>query len=121
DPARVHRVLTNLIANSLRFTPRGGRVVLSAASGDPCEVVFTVADTGPGIPARDQPHVFRHFWQAAPHARAGAGLGLAIARSIVEAHGGRIWVESEPGNGCSFFFTLPTLQPEGQMSSGKSS
>jgi signal transduction histidine kinase len=75
-----------------------------AAGAEACVVV---ADTGPGIAADHLPHVFDRFWQARGTRRAGAGLGLAIARGIVEAHGGRIWVESEPGLGTRFFFSLP--------------
>jgi signal transduction histidine kinase len=70
-------------------------------------VRFMVSDTGPGIAAQDVPFVFDRFWQGKREARGGAGLGLAIARGIVEGHGGNIWVESEVGRGTSFYFTLP--------------
>jgi signal transduction histidine kinase len=70
-----------------------------------------VADTGPGIPPEQVPHVFGAFWQARNADRRGLGLGLVIARGIVEAHGGRIWVESEPGRGTTFVFTLPGAPP----------
>ena len=70
-------------------------------------VRFSVADTGPGIPADELPHVFDRYYQAQRKNRDGIGLGLSIARGIVEAHGGRIWVESEEGQGSTFFFTLP--------------
>jgi len=66
-----------------------------------------VADSGPGIPAAAMPHLFERFWKADPASRAGAGLGLAIARGIVEAHGGKIWAESSPGRGTTMRFTLP--------------
>jgi signal transduction histidine kinase len=70
-------------------------------------VKFSVADTGSGIPAAQLPHIFEQFWQASRAGRHGAGLGLAISRGIVEAHGGRIWVESTVGKGTVFSFTIP--------------
>ena len=97
-------------SNALKFTPPGGTVRLSAA-GLPGEVQFSVADTGPGIPPEHVDHVFERFWQAT-RTRQGIGLGLAIARTIVQAHGGRIWVESEPGKGSVFRFTLPPVLSE---------
>jgi PAS domain S-box-containing protein len=112
DPHRVTQVLSNLVGNAIRFTPAGGRIVVRAAPGGD-EVVFSVSDSGVGIAPEHLPFVFDRFWQARKSERAGAGLGLAIARGIVEAHGGRIWVESEPGRGSTFWFTLPaaTVQP----------
>jgi signal transduction histidine kinase len=107
DRDRIDQVLGNLIGNAVRFTPRGGRVQL-AAERDGAQVRFSVADTGRGIDAADLPHVFDRFWQAQRSRDGGAGLGLAIARGIVAAHGGEMWVESEPGTGSTFFFTLPT-------------
>ena len=106
DRERVGQVLANLVGNAVKFTPPGGRVTVEshAAGGEACVVV---ADTGPGIAADHLPNVFDRFWQARGTRRAGAGLGLAIARGIVEAHGGRIWVESEPGLGTRFYFSLP--------------
>ena len=106
DRERLGQVLANLVGNAVKFTPPGGRVAVEArdAGGEAC---VTVADTGPGIAADHLPNVFDRFWQARGTRRAGAGLGLAIARGIVEAHGGRIWVESEPGIGTRFYFTLP--------------
>ena len=109
DRERVLQVLANLLGNAVKFTPQGGRVALSvAADGD--EVRFAVSDTGPGIPPEHLPHVFDRFWKVRAANRQGAGLGLAIARGIVEAHDGRIWVESAPGAGSTFSFTLP-LRP----------
>ncbi len=106
DQARVLQVMGNLLANAIRLTAGGGRITLAAeAAGD--NVVFSVADTGPGIGADDIPHLFERFWQAQRRHRGGAGLGLAIAKGIVEAHGGRIWVESEVGSGSTFYFTVP--------------
>jgi signal transduction histidine kinase len=107
DRDRIDQVLGNLIANAVRFTPPGGRVAVKAeADGD--QVRFSVADTGAGIDASDLPHVFDRFWQAKRSRDGGAGLGLAIARGIITAHGGEMWVESEHGKGSTFFFTLPT-------------
>lgn len=106
DAARVAQVLSNLTANALKFTPQGGTVRLSATVvGD--EIIVAVADTGIGIATENVAHVFDRFWQAKRASRASAGLGLAIAKSIVEANGGRIWVESTEGRGTTFQFTLP--------------
>jgi signal transduction histidine kinase len=106
DRDRVMQVLSNLIGNALKFTPPGGGISVRAALRDG-EVLVTVADTGPGIPHEHLDHIFNPYWQAKRAERLGAGLGLPIARGIVEAHGGRIWAESEPGEGTTFFFTLP--------------
>jgi signal transduction histidine kinase len=76
-------------------------------------VLFWVADTGAGIAAEDVPHVFDRFWQARRGGRRGAGLGLPIVKGIVEAHGGRIWVESAAGRGSTFFFTMPAAHRAG--------
>ena len=86
--------------------PLQGRITVGAAPRDG-EVLFWVADTGSGISPDGLPHVFDRFWQARKGARQGAGLGLPITRGIVEAHGGRIWVESTLGRGSVFFFTVP--------------
>jgi len=112
DHERVLQVLSNLIGNAIKFTPGGGRIALCAEQvGD--EVVFSVRDTGPGIPADQVPFIFDWFWQATRGTRSGAGLGLTISRSIVEAHHGRIWVESDGENGSTFRFTLPLAGPAG--------
>ena len=105
DTERVLQVLGNLAGNALKFAGRGGRVTHGAA-GSGQYVVFSVADTGPGIAPSDMAHLFDRFWQARTDRR-GVGLGLTIARGIVEAHGGRIWVESRAGEGSTFSFTLP--------------
>lgn len=107
DRYRILQVFSNLIGNAFKFTPRGGRVRLAAERREG-GVCFSVADTGPGIGAEQLPHIFDRFWQGRPTDRRGAGLGLAIAKGIVEAHGGRIWAESALGRGSTFFFTLPT-------------
>ena len=107
DPARIQQVLSNLVGNAVKFTPRDGRITVCAERIDG-EVRFAVIDTGPGIPAEQLPHIFGRFWQARSSDRRGIGLGLAIAKGIVEAHSGRIWVESHVGLGSTFYFTLPT-------------
>jgi signal transduction histidine kinase len=106
DRERVLQVFTNLIGNAIKFTPKGGEIRILAGL-DTGEVRFTVADTGPGIPSEHLDHVFDRYWQAKSTAKLGTGLGLSIAKGIVEAHGGRIWVESPPGSGAQFNFTLP--------------
>lgn len=106
DRKRLLQVFENLIGNAIKFT-KAGRIVVRAAQKDR-NVEFSVADTGPGIAVDALAHVFDRFWQAATRARSlGAGLGLAITKGIVEAHGGRIRVESELGRGTTFFFTVP--------------
>jgi PAS domain S-box-containing protein len=107
DAARVQQVLSNLVGNAVKFTPRAGTITVCAERIDG-EVRFSVIDTGPGIPAEQLPHIFGRFWQAKTSDRRGIGLGLAIAKGIVEAHNGRIWVESSVGLGSTFYFTLPT-------------
>jgi len=109
DRERIHQVLFNLLDNAVRFTPEGGRVTVSAETHDG-SIDVHVADTGPGIPPEHLPRLFERFYRADP-ARAqkdgGTGIGLAIARSVVEAHGGRIWADSRPGEGSMFTFELP--------------
>jgi signal transduction histidine kinase len=112
DADRVLQVMGNLTANAARFTPEGGRVTLGLRIEDG-HAVFSVADTGPGIPPVQLPHLFEQFWQADRAGRSGTGLGLTIAHGIVAAHGGRIWVESTPGSGATFFFTLPAAGADG--------
>jgi signal transduction histidine kinase len=106
DRDRVVQVLENLIGNALKFTPPGGSVTLSVerAHGD---VRLTVADTGPGIAEEQIPWIFDRFWTGRGKAGAGTGQGLYIAKGIVEAHGGKIWVETKAGIGSRFSFTLP--------------
>jgi signal transduction histidine kinase len=106
DASRVSQVLSNLCGNALKFTGSGGTVRISVVRTGP-EMVISVADTGIGIARENLPRVFDRFWQAKRAAHASAGLGLAISKSIVEAHGGRIWVQSEEGRGTTFHFTLP--------------
>jgi signal transduction histidine kinase len=106
DPQRVRQVVANLVSNALRHAPQSGQVVVSARQ-QVSVVQVSVADNGPGIAPADLPHVFDRFWQGVQARTDGSGLGLAIARELVRAHGGRIWVESTPGNGSAFHFTLP--------------
>lgn len=109
DRERVHQVLFNLLDNAVRFTPPGGQVRVTAERHNG-SVDIHVADTGPGIPPEHLPRLFERFFRVDP-ARSrddgGTGIGLAIARSVVEAHGGRIWADSEPGKGSVFTFELP--------------
>lgn len=109
DRERLLQVFSNLVGNALKFTAPGGRVRVSATEHRG-EIVFSVEDTGKGIEAEHLPHVFDRFWQAHRAHREGIGLGLAIVKGIVQAHGGRIWVESELEVGTSFHFALP-LEP----------
>ena len=107
DRHRVMQVMSNLIGNSMKFTPPGGRIEVRAKQMEDDAVLFSISDTGPGIPREHLSHIFSPYWQAKRAERLGAGLGLPIAKGIVEAHGGRIWVESEPDQGTDFYFTLP--------------
>jgi len=114
DHHRLQQVFENLIGNAVKFTPAGGRITVGVASQG-ASVLCYVRDTGSGIPADEQPHLFDRFWQArrsrAEH-RSGTGLGLAIVKGIIEAHGGRIWVESAAGEGSTFYFTIPASAPQ---------
>ena len=107
DHDRLLQVLENLVGNAVKFTERGGVVTIGAAPRGG-EVLFWVADSGTGIAPEDQLHVFDRFWQGPSGLRKrGAGLGLAIAKGLVEAHGGRMWVESKLGRGTTMFFAIP--------------
>jgi signal transduction histidine kinase/DNA-binding NarL/FixJ family response regulator len=110
DAARVLQVISNLVGNAVKFTPAGGEVNIHAEALDD-EVRISVRDTGPGITPDRLPHVFGRFWQADPKDRRGIGMGLSIAQGLVEGHGGRIWVESQPGEGSVFRFTLRRAVP----------
>jgi signal transduction histidine kinase len=106
DRRRVLEAVGNLIDNALKFTPAGGRVTVEARPGEGA-VAVAVSDTGPGIAADQLPHLFDRFWQGATRRKAGAGLGLSIAKGIAEAHGGRLHVDSPPGRGATFTLVLP--------------
>jgi len=104
-------VIFNLLSNAVKFTPSGGEVDLSAAQVNG-EVRVSVSDTGPGIAAEDHDRIFEEFQQTAAgvEQHEGTGLGLALSKRLVELHGGRMWVDSEPGEGSTFTFALP-LEP----------
>ncbi|HXF61093.1 MAG TPA: ATP-binding protein [Caldilineaceae bacterium] len=126
DEERLRQVLTNLLSNAIKYSPEGGVIRVggwstpaSAQDGlerEPARVTLFVADQGIGIPQEELPHIFDRFYRVDSSLRrstAGAGLGLFLARAIVEAHGGQIWARSEPGKGTTFFVSLPVAQGEG--------
>jgi signal transduction histidine kinase len=108
DPTRIREVLSNLIANALRYTPSGGAIYIKAKRGED-DVQVAVNDTGKGIDAEDLPHVFDRFYKSADSR--GTGLGLAIAKSLIEAHGGEMSATSEIGKGATISFSLPYEKP----------
>jgi signal transduction histidine kinase len=109
DPTRVSQIVGNLIGNAIKFTPEKGSVKLRATP-DENQVVFQVVDDGPGIPPDNISHLFDNFWQARTNDRRGVGLGLAIVKELVEAQGGKIWVESMVDKGSTFSFSLPAAK-----------
>jgi signal transduction histidine kinase len=111
DPARILQVLANLLSNALKFTPRGGRVVVRVQRVG-ADFQFSVADTGQGISGEKLEAIFERFVQISPLDRRGVGLGLYIAKCIMQGHGGRIWAESEVGKGSTFYFTIPIVVPD---------
>jgi signal transduction histidine kinase len=114
DRDKINQVLTNLIGNAIKFTPVQGRVTVSASRNGHESVQVSVSDNGPGVPPGEKEKIFAKFYQAAEVNGAnskGTGLGLAISKALVELHGGRIWVESEPGRGSTFSFTLSVSGP----------
>jgi PAS domain S-box-containing protein len=114
DPDRMLQLLSNVVGNAIKFTPAGGTVTVGVSRSEH-GMLFTVRDTGAGISPTQLPHVFDRFFQIASAERVGwrhgAGLGLPISRGIVEAHGGRIWIESTPGQGTTVRFTVPLAPP----------
>ena len=110
DRDRLLQVFENLIGNAIKFTEPGGCIVVGARSQDR-DVHFWVGDSGSGIADEDVPHLFDRFWQADNTGRRGTGLGLPIVKGIVEAHGGRIWVESTKGHGSTFLLHDPRGRP----------
>jgi PAS domain S-box-containing protein len=114
DFERILQVFSNIIGNALKFTPGGGSIAVTA-SPEEGRVRFAVSDTGQGIPPEHLPHVFEQYWRGPERHRESSGLGLYIARGIVESHGGRIWAESLPGAGSTFFFTLPAAPAQGPV------
>ncbi len=118
DRDKLHRVLTNLIGNAIKFTSAGGAVLIETAAESNGFVQVCITDTGCGIPSHEHEKVFDKFFRGAtiPQEARGAGLGLAITKALVELHGGRIWLESTPGKGSRFFFSLPLTHPAAQHS-----
>ena len=108
DRDRILQVFSNLLGNATKISADGGHIVLRAETRGR-ELVFSVADDGPGIREEDIEHLFERYWRSDDVRYSGTGLGLAIARGIVGAHGGRIWVESVLGHGATFFFTVPLV------------
>ncbi len=107
DVVRLRQALMNLVGNAIKYTPPGGRVTIGAAATD-TEIAVCVQDTGVGIPEEHLPYIFDRFYRVNPETSVeGTGLGLTIARTVIERHGGRIWVNSVKGEGSSFYFTLP--------------
>ena len=104
DSGRMQRVFVNLISNALKHTHNG--TILIKAEQDGSDIKVTVKDTGSGISEEDLPHIWERYYKGR-HSETGTGLGLFICKFIIESHGGRIWVESEPGKGTAFIFTLP--------------
>jgi len=111
DRDRLLQVFSNLVDNAVKFTAAGGTITL-AAEADQAAVRFCVSDTGCGIPPEQVPHLFDRFWQATRTDRRGIGLGLSIVKALVEAHGGHMVVESEPGHGTTFGFSVPVAAPQ---------
>jgi two-component system phosphate regulon sensor histidine kinase PhoR len=114
DRRRLTEVLQNLIDNAIQYTPAGGQIMVSGEATD-SEVVITVSDTGIGIPQADQPRIFERFYRvdvARSREVGGTGLGLSIAKHLMEAHRGRLWVESEVGHGSQFHFSVPVFDVE---------
>ncbi|MBX3020032.1 MAG: GAF domain-containing protein [Bdellovibrionales bacterium] len=109
DSDRVFQVLSNLIGNALKYIPTHGALRLDVRGQGREWLEFSVEDSGPGIDAEYLPHLFDRYWQPRESAKKGAGLGLFIAKQIVQAHGGDIWVHSETGKGSRFTFTIPTV------------
>lgn len=110
DADRIAQVIRNLLNNALRHTPEGGKVSVTCKQDTRQGILITISDTGEGIPPDDLPYVFDRFYRAdksRSRASGGSGIGLAIVKQLVEAHGGKVWVESQPGQGATFGFTLP--------------
>jgi signal transduction histidine kinase len=116
DHDRIVQVLSNLLGNAMKFTPPGGTTTLHVAPG-PRQVEFVLEDSGPGIHPDALPHLFERFWQIDSDTRRGLGLGLYICKNIVEAHGGRIWADSDFGKGATLRFTLPAGLEDGNLQS----
>ncbi len=124
DKEQLQRVVSNLLDNAIKYAPEGSEVLIRVYE-TPDEVVCMIKDSGPGIDPEDLPHIFDPFYRGrrggVGPAKAGSGLGLAVVRSIVEAHGGKVWVVSEPGQGTIFYFTIPKKHLRRGSSEGGSS
>lgn len=108
DPERLFQVLSNLIGNAIKFTPAQGQIGVAAMSNGQ-DIVFSVRDSGKGIPAEQLPHIFERYWTAKEGNASGTGLGLYISQGIIKAHGGQLLAESKPGEGSEFRFTVPQI------------
>lgn len=113
DHDRVLQIFSNLLTNAIKFSPAGAEVEIRVEVTTSREARFAITDAGPGISKDVLPHIFQRRWQGPGASKSGSGLGLYIAEAIARAHGGRIWVESVPGHGSTFFFTLPVAEPGG--------
>jgi two-component system phosphate regulon sensor histidine kinase PhoR len=114
DPLKMSQACENLLDNALKYTPKGSHVDVSAQL-KANEVHVCIRDNGPGIPAEDLPHIFERFYRVdkgRSRDKGGTGLGLSIVKHIIQLHGGRVWVESQVGQGTAFFFGLPVRQTE---------
>jgi signal transduction histidine kinase len=107
DRSKSLQILSNIMGNAVKFTPQGGEIKIDVSPFTDRYIQFKIADSGPGIDQESLPFVFDRFWKKPQQRTQGAGLGLSIAKAIVEAHGGMIWVESQVGEGTCFYFTLP--------------
>jgi two-component system phosphate regulon sensor histidine kinase PhoR len=115
DRSHLEQILINLLDNAIKYTPEGGRVTISAIEGDSKDIQFLIEDNGIGIPKEDLSRVFERFYRVdkgRSKEMGGTGLGLSIVKHLVQAHGGRVWVESQPGKGSVFYFTLPKQKEE---------
>lgn len=117
DKARIHQVLNNIIGNAIKFTPNNGSIKIEVHESERKDILFSIEDNGPGIDEESLPHIFDRYWQPERSKRQGTGLGLSIAKGIIEAHGGKIWVESILGKGTTFYFTIPEYKINSEFSS----
>jgi signal transduction histidine kinase len=119
DPARTRQILFNLIANAIKFTDEAGHVSVTVAWGDR-EAIISVDDDGPGLTREESALIFEPFERAGRTGGEGSGLGLALVRTFVERQGGRVWVETEPGEGATFRFTVPIARAAPTVARGSS-